>query len=58
MAIITITSKDGKTTMNVDGVVGQTCEELTGPLEAALGGDTSREHKPEYWETERDMELQ
>ena len=47
-----IIEKDGQVRLEVRGVKGQSCLDLTKALEEALGGDvTSREMKPEAYET-------
>lgn len=47
--IVVTIDEEGKVTMDVQGGQGKSCEELTKPLEEALGGNVaSREHKPEY----------
>ena len=43
-----IISKDGKCKLDVKGVKGSACEELTKKLEEAMGVVVSREKKPEF----------
>lgn len=50
--------KDGTVGIEVDGVTGGGCENVTRPLEERLGVVTSRTHKPEYFqETSVQQEL-
>ena len=42
--------KLGKTKIEVDGVKGQSCEEITKGIEQALGTVTSRKQTGEYYE--------
>lgn len=42
---------DGGTTIDVSGVVGKGCENITASLQRALGAtEVDAEHKPEYYE--------
>lgn len=41
--------RDGKITIEVDGVHGEGCEALTAALEAALGDVETRKIKPEHF---------
>ena len=44
--------KMGKTKIEVDGVKGASCEELTKGIEKALGSVSSRKQTDEYFEQE------
>jgi hypothetical protein len=49
-----IIGPDGTVKEEVRGVKGTRCEEITAAIEDALGGEVvEREHKPEYYERER-----
>ena len=51
--------KDGQVRLEVRGAKGTNCLDLTRALEEALGGDvTSREMKPEAYETNEQREQQ
>ena len=53
MQQVTVTiDPDGATSVEVEGVVGSSCEDLTRELEAALGTVSERTHKAEYHQTE------
>ncbi len=45
-----IIGKDGKVNIDVAGVSGPACHELTKSIEAALGKTESVEKKPEFYE--------
>jgi len=46
---------DGKTKIEVDGAVGNSCENITDALTSALGGKTLTDNKkPEYYDTNVD----
>ena len=49
MAEIIVRIKKGKTTFEVNGVEGQSCEALTAALEAAVGNKEDVQRKPEYF---------
>jgi hypothetical protein len=46
-------SHDGTVTLEVDGVRGASCLELTHDIEAALGFVREREKKPAFYERQR-----
>jgi len=46
--VIIDVAPDGKTTIEVQGVVGPGCTALSKPFEERLGVVTDRSHKPEY----------
>ena len=45
---VTIDPATGETLVEVDGVAGKACENLTRELERDLGTVTGRKRKPEY----------
>ncbi len=45
-----VISKTGQVSMDVDGVVGSSCEEFTEAFENELGEVESREHKDSYYQ--------
>ena len=48
--IVTIDA-DGHVQIEVDGVVGKTCHDVTADLEKLLGHVDTRQHKPDYHRT-------
>lgn len=55
---ITITiDKQGRTEMEVDGVKGQSCTNLTEKLVEAIGFRVSEELKPEYYARDGQVEI-
>ena len=48
--VIVTVMPDGSTRVEANGVVGQSCEALTAPIEKALGMDPQRNRKPEYYQ--------
>jgi hypothetical protein len=50
MAINIIISEDGSVRVDVDGIVGSSCTDITGKLEQALGEVTNRDKKNEFYE--------
>lgn len=50
MKIIVRIDKTGKTQIEVDGVKGESCTDITKKLEEALGQTTNTELKGEYYE--------
>jgi len=44
--------KTGKVKIEVEGVVGSSCDSLTAALEQAMGKEEKRENKPEYYQDE------
>lgn len=51
-------AKDGSTKVEVDGVVGSSCKEMTKHLEQRLGNVKSVEEKPEMYQTHEQKEQQ
>ena len=49
---------DGHAQIDVQGVIGKSCEDLTCDLEVALGVVTGRDHKPMYHRREVRRERQ
>jgi hypothetical protein len=49
-------SKKGEITMNVDGVEGTSCMDISRPFETALGTVVDDQTKPAYWNTMEDMQ--
>ena len=49
MAEINITIKDGKVNIDVEGLEGVSCTELTSLLERELGSVEEVTHKPAYY---------
>tara|TARA_B100000029_G_C16964842_1_gene737693 strand:+ start:168 stop:371 length:204 start_codon:yes stop_codon:yes gene_type:complete len=47
--------QDGMVTEEVIGAVGNECENLTSEVEKNLGGEVSRIHKPEYYQTQENV---
>lgn len=45
-----IIGPEGKVSLNVKGIKGKKCEELTRPLEEALGEVETRTHTKEYYD--------
>jgi len=43
-----VIKKDGTTNLEVDGVVGQSCAQVTKPFEEALGVKVDVQTKPEF----------
>jgi hypothetical protein len=52
MKIIVRISPDGKTQIEVDGMKGESCTDVTKKLEEALGQTVDTELKNEYYEQE------
>lgn len=52
MKIIVRISPDGKTQIEVDGVQGESCTDVTKKLEEALGTTVDTDLKGEYYEAE------
>lgn len=49
----------GDTKIDAEGFVGESCESATKALEIALaGGNTKKDHKPEFYESEGQRETQ
>lgn len=48
--------RGGAVEMEVDGVVGDRCEQLTKPFEDALAGEVDKHYKPEYYDVEEDQQ--
>ena len=51
-----IIAKHGKTTIDVNGIKGPSCTEVTKRLEAALGTAQERDHTDEYYEQEQGLD--
>ena len=51
-----IIAKDGKVTIDVDGVKGPSCKDLTRKLEEALGSTVDSTVKTEYYEQEQGLD--
>jgi hypothetical protein len=49
--------RGGGVEIEVEGVQGSSCKELTAPFEEALGDVTSTEEKPEYQMVEEEIEV-
>ncbi len=49
--------KDGRVRVDVNGVKGMKCLDVTRALEAALGDDVEREMTPDAYEQEQELEL-
>jgi len=47
-----IIAKDGKTTIDVNGIKGPSCKDVTKRLQEALGTEVESETKDEFWEQE------
>ncbi len=50
--------KSGKVRVDVNGVKGMKCLDVTRALEEALGGEVEREMTPEAYEQEQELELE
>jgi hypothetical protein len=50
--LLILISQDGTVTVEVDGVRGASCLDLTGELEESLGLVRERERKPAFYEGE------
>ena len=50
-----IIDKDGQVKLDVNGVKGMDCLDLTRELEQALGGEVEREMKPDAYEQQVDQ---
>lgn len=49
-------AEDGSVRVEVDGVKGMGCLDVTRALEEALGGEVEREMTPEAYEQEQELE--
>ena len=49
--------KSGDVSIEVDGVKGQSCKDLTRQLEEALGSKTSDQETSEYFEADLEQEI-
>ncbi len=56
--IVVNVSKEGKTTVTVQGVTGSGCRELTKALESALGKSTNTELTSAYYEESQTNAMQ
>lgn len=50
--IISFVGTDGSSTIEVEGVVGKSCKDLTAPLEKVLGKVTDYKKKQSFYQTE------
>lgn len=50
METIQIRIKNGKATLHVQGMKGESCQRITAQLEALLGKKISNEQTPEFFE--------
>lgn len=57
--LATINKKSGKLTMKVEGCTGESCKELTRPIEEGLGmKDPERTLTDEYYQTNQQQQQQ
>ena len=53
-----VIDENGEVTIDVDGVQGSSCEELTKPFEEILGSTASRELKDSYYQESEESNIQ
>ena len=53
-----VIDENGEVTIDVDGVKGSSCEELTKPFEEILGATESRDYKDSYYQESEESNIQ